>query len=242
MTEQLNEFKQPVGKAIHWKTAELPGSQPLTGQLCRIERLDMDRHAVDLYQSYPSVPDARHWTYLPYGPFDTLESYQDFLRTIVKSSDPLHYAVIDLVTGKAVGTFALMRIDVKNGVIEVGHVVYSPRMQRTSLSTETMFLLLKYVFEDLGYRRLEWKCDSLNAPSRTAAQRYGFTFEGIFRQAAVTRGRNRDTAWYSIIDSEYQGLRNAYSQWLAPLNFNGEGHQINKLSDFIARERLLMGD
>lgn len=148
----------------------------------------------------------------------------------------MHYAVVDQVSGKAVGTLALMRIDVPNGVIEVGYVTYSQRMKRTRLSTEAMSLLLKYVFEDLGYRRFEWKCDSLNAPSRAAALRYGFTFEGIFRQAIVTHQRNRDTAWHSIIDGEYPALRAAYAQWLDEHNFDEEGRQIEKLKELIMKE------
>lgn len=237
MTVRLNEFQQPIGAPLpEWQEAQLPGDKPLVGRYCRLERIDAERHAADLYEAYQDAPDSRNWTYLPYGPFATFEAYRNFLIETSGLNDPMHHAVIDLASGKAVGTFALMRIDAPNGVIEVGHVVYSSRMQRTRLSTEAMALLLKYVFADLGYRRFEWKCDSLNAPSRAAAQRYGFTFEGIFRQAVITRGRNRDTAWYSIIDSEYPVLRQAYERWLSPSNFDEAGHQIDKLGDCIVRE------
>jgi RimJ/RimL family protein N-acetyltransferase len=145
--------------------------------------------------------------------------------------------VIDSASGKAVGTFALMRIDPVNGVIEVGHVVYSPRLKRTRIATEAMFLLMQYVFDELGYRRFEWKCDSLNGPSRAAALRYGFTFEGIFRQAIVYRQRNRDTAWFSVIDSEWPVLRPSYTRWLSDANFDAEGGQVERLADLIARGR-----
>ena len=153
------------------------------------------------------------------------------------SVDPLHYTVIDLATGKAVGTLALMRIDRANGVIEVGHVTYSPRLKRTRIATEAMFLLMSHVFDDLGYRRFEWKCDSLNGPSRTAALRYGFTFEGIFRQAIVYRQRNRDTAWFSMLDGEWPALRPCYARWLDAGNFDAQGQQIERLADLIAQQR-----
>lgn len=238
MTTRLNEFGQPIGAALpHWNGAQLPDGRTLTGRYCRIERLDVERHAAELWQAHQDAPDGRDWTYLFTGPFDSFEAYRDYLQRIAPLTDPMHHAVIDLASGQAVGTFALMRIDAPNGVIEVGSVTYSPRMKRTRISTEVMALLLKLVFEDLGYRRFEWKCDSLNAPSRAAAQRYGFTFEGIFRQAVVTRGRNRDTAWYSIIDSEYPLLRKAYEQWLDASNFDEQGRQIRKLGDLIAQAR-----
>jgi RimJ/RimL family protein N-acetyltransferase len=236
VTALLNEFQQPVDVALPgWQGARLPGADPLVGRYCRLERIDAGRHAADLYEAYRDTPDGRDWTYLFAGPFDTFEAYRDYLAAAEKLADPMHHAVIDLASGRAVGTLALMRIDAPNGVIEVGSVTYSPRMRRTRISTEVMGLLLTYVFEGLGYRRFEWKCHALNAPSRAAALRYGFTFEGIFRQAVVTRGRNRDTAWYSIIDSEYPALRAAYDQWLDPSNFDEAGRQIETLGDVRSR-------
>lgn len=233
---RLNEFQQPIGRALpEWTPAKHPEQTVLTGRLCRLERLNVERHAKELYEAFQESPDARHWTYLPYGPFNTCDEYRDFLISMVELNDPFHYAVIDLSTKKAVGTVALMRIDAANGVIEIGHVVYSPKMQRTPLSTEVMALLLNYIFDDLGYRRLEWKCDSLNGPSRAAAERFGFTFEGVFRQLQVTQGRNRDTAWYSLLDSEYAVFRSAYEAWLAPANFDEAGLQIEKLAHFITK-------
>ncbi|WP_316672942.1 GNAT family protein [uncultured Tolumonas sp.] len=239
MTVRLNEFQQPIGAALSdWQGATFPSATTLAGLYCKLERIDAVRHAKDLYEAYQSAPDARDWTYLFAGPFDTFEAYLSYLTTAAKLTDPMHYAVIDLASGKAVGTLALMRIDASNGVIEVGAVTYSPRLKRTRISTEAISLLVKYVFEDLGYRRFEWKCDSLNAPSRAAALRYGFKFEGIFRQAIVTRQRNRDTAWHSIIDSEYPVLQTAYDKWLDKCNFDEAGKQIERLTDFILKEQM----
>ncbi|RFU48480.1 GNAT family N-acetyltransferase [Paraburkholderia sp. DHOC27] len=238
MEPRLNEYAQPIGAPVpDWQAARLPGSEPLVGRYCRIERVDVARHAEDLYEAYSAATDGRDWTYLAVGPFQSLDAYREHLTKAAASADPMHHAVIDLATGKAVGTLALMRIDAGNGVIEVGHVTYSPHLKRTRVATEAMALLLKYVFDDLGYRRFEWKCDSLNGPSRSAAQRYGFTFEGIFRQAIVYRGRNRDTAWYSIINSEYPALRKAFAQWLDERNFDAEGNQRTRLAELIGPQR-----
>jgi RimJ/RimL family protein N-acetyltransferase len=153
---------------------------------------------------------------------------------MTQEDDPMHFAVVDLNTGKAVGTLALMRQDPTNGVVEVGYVAFSPRLKQTPLASEAQFLLLSYVFEGLRYRRYEWKCDSLNAPSRKAARRLGFTFEGIFRQAVVYKGRSRDTAWYSIIDSERPEIGKALRAWLHPGNFDADGWQRRPLSDMRA--------
>ena len=235
---RLNDFMQPIGEPVtDWQGARLPGREPLVGRYCRIERVDVERHVEDLYQAYSEAADGRDWTYLAVGPFQSLDAYREHLTKAAALTDPMHHAVIDLATGKAIGTLALMRIDTANGVIEVGHVTYSPRLKRTRIATEVMALLLKYVFEDLGYRRFEWKCDSLNGPSRAAALRYGFKFEGIFRQAIVYRGRSRDTAWFSIIDSEYPALRTGFAQWLDERNFDAQGNQIERLADLIARQQ-----
>jgi RimJ/RimL family protein N-acetyltransferase len=235
---RLNEYQQPIGVALpDWRGAKLPGREPRVGRYCRIERVDVERHAEELYEAYRGAPDSRDWTYLSAGPFTSADAYREYLSKAATLTDPMHHTVIDLATGKAVGTLALMRIDAANGVIEVGHVTYSPLLKRTRIATEALALLMQYVFDDLGYRRFEWKCDALNAPSRDAALRYGYTFEGIFRQAIVTRGRNRDTAWYSIVDSEYPALREAYAQWLDPDNFDAAGQQKTRLADLIARRR-----
>ena len=238
MQPRHNEFEQPIGAPVpDWKGAEAPGRAPLTGRYCRIEPVDVERHAADLYDAYSSAADARDWTYLNVGPFDSLAASREHLTRMAASPDPLHHAVIDLATGKAVGTLALMRIDRVNGVIEVGHVTYSPRLKQTRIATEAMFLLMTQVFEVLGYRRFEWKCDSLNAPSRAAALRYGFTFVGIFRQAIVYHQRNRDTAWFSVLDGEWPALRAGYTRWLDAGNFDAQGKQIERLAHLIAQQR-----
>jgi len=238
MNNRLNAYQQPIGDDLpDWTGAKLPGATPLVGQYTRLERIDPEPHAAQLHQAYAEAPDARDWTYMTVGPFDTLAAYEAYLVRLVPSQDPMHYAVIDQASGAAVGTFALMRVDAPNGVIEVGSVAFSRRMQKTRLGTDVMATLLKHVFVDLGYRRFEWKCDVLNAPSRAAALRFGFAHEGLFRQAIVTRGRNRDTAWYSIIDREYPALATAYRNWLDPANFSSEGRQIRSLSACIAESR-----
>jgi RimJ/RimL family protein N-acetyltransferase len=168
---------------------------------------------------------------MPVGPFDNAEDYRRYAEGAASSIDPQHYAVIDRKTSKAAGTLALMRIDPKQGVIEVGSIMFSPLLQQTPTSTEAQFLLMTYVFDELGYRRYEWKCDSLNAPSRKTAERLGFKFEGIFRQAIVYKGRNRDTAWYSIIDEEWPQLKRAFQTWLSAQNFDEQGQQRKSLTD-----------
>jgi RimJ/RimL family protein N-acetyltransferase len=171
------------------------------------------------------------------GPFADLSSYRAWLDQVAKGNDPLFHAIIDKSSGKPVGVATFMRIDPPNGVIEVGNINYSPLLQRKPAATEAMYLMMVRVFDELGYRRYEWKCDSLNAPSRAAALRLGFRYEGLFRQAVVYKGRNRDTAWFSIIDSEWPALKRAYQQWLAPENFDARGQQKRKLPDLIAEVR-----
>ena len=202
----------------------------MVGRYCSIEKLDAERHAADLYAAYSEAPDGRDWTYMFAGPFSSLSQYVDYLRKETVKPDPLHHAIVDSRSGKPVGTAALMRIDPVNGVIEIGHLVYSPRLKRTRAGTEAMYLFMSRAFDELGYRRYEWKCDSLNGPSRQAAERYGFRFEGIFRQAVVYKGRSRDTAWFSILDNEWPALRTAFEAWLAPENFGEDGTQRRSLS------------
>ncbi|MGK2679335.1 GNAT family N-acetyltransferase [Serratia marcescens] len=236
MSELKNSFGQNVGRKLNnWNKVPLPNKDRFLGKYCVLERISAAKHGHELYNAYSEAPDERDWTYLPLGPFDNEESYQSFLLENERMSDPLHYAVIDKISGKPAGTVALMRMDATNGVIEIGYVIYSPRMKRTRISTEVVAILLKYVFEELGYRRVEWKCDSLNAASRNAAERFGFKLEGVFRQAMVNRGRNRDTAWYSLIDSQYHNVRMSYERWLSSDNFDENGHQREKLKDIIER-------
>lgn len=230
MCPPTNEYDQPIGPAMpDWTPRAAPTGVTLTGRLCRLEPVDPARHAADLYAAYRSGADHRGWTYMMAGPFEREEDYRAYAETIAQSTDPRHYAVIDLASGKAVGTLSLMRIDPNHGVIEVGNVMFSPLMQQTPISTEAQFLLMAYVFDDLHYRRYEWKCDALNAPSRTTAARLGFSFEGIFRQAVIYKGRSRDTAWFSIIDSEWPKLKTAFTRWLAADNFDADGRQKRSL-------------
>jgi RimJ/RimL family protein N-acetyltransferase len=199
----------------------------MEGLYCRLEPLAAERHAEALYTAFAGA--AENWTYLPQDPPAHVSAYRTWLEAVAQGNDPLFYALIDKRSGHAAGLAALMRIDTANGVIEVGNINYGPALKRSRAATEAIFLLARRVFEELGYRRFEWKCDSLNAASRRAALRYGFTFEGIFRQALVYKGRNRDTAWFSIIDREWTRLREGYARWLAPENFDAEGRQLQSL-------------
>jgi len=227
----LNAFQQPVGQPMpQWASRAAPSRVVLEGRFCRLEPLDPARHAAQLYAAYSQAQDGRDWTYMMAGPFTREQEYRDYAERIAAGSDPLHYAVIDTKAGVAVGTLSLMRIDTANGVIEVGNVAFSPLLKQTPVSTEAQFLLMQYAFGELGYRRYEWKCDSLNAPSRKAAARLGFQFEGIFRQAVIYRGRSRDTAWFSIVDGEWPARKAAFKQWLLPENFDADGSQRTSLA------------
>ena len=202
----------------------------MVGRWCRLEAVDVDQHAARLFAAYMDAPDSRDWTYLFAERPETEALFRTYLTNLSTSEDPLHYAVVDQSTDWPVGTAALMRIDPAHGVIEVGSIAYSPRLKRTRVATEAMYLLMRRVFEELGYRRYEWKCDSLNVASRSAAVRYGFTFEGVFRRAVVYKGRSRDTAWYSIIAEEWPCVRNALQTWLDPDNFDEHGQNRRTLS------------
>ena len=237
MGERTNSFGQAIGFPIpQWSPRPRPSREVLEGRYCRLERLDPAQHTADLYDAN-SADDGRGWTYLPYGPFSSQEDYAEWVKGAAASQDPLFYAIIDKASRRAVGVAALMRIDPANGVIEVGNIKYSLALQRTVAATEAMYLLMQYVFDELGYRRYEWKCDSLNEPSKAAAVRLGFTYEGTFRQAVVYKGRNRDTTWFSIIDREWPALKSAYGQWLAPANFDADGRQRRRLPDLISEGR-----
>jgi RimJ/RimL family protein N-acetyltransferase len=226
MSERKNQYDQPVGRPVAgWTERPRPSRRTLVGRHCRLEPVDPPRHAADLFAAYMEAPDARDWTYLFSERPETAPLFAEYLARLAKSEDPLHYTIVDTATAKAAGTAALMRIDPAHGVIEVGSIAYSPRLKRTRAGTEAMYLLMRLVFDDLGYRRYEWKCDSLNGPSRAAALRYGFTFEGTFRDAIVYKGRNRDTAWYSIVAEEWPRIRSAFEAWIDPENFDGHGRQ-----------------
>jgi RimJ/RimL family protein N-acetyltransferase len=231
MSEQRNRYDQPIGPSVSgWSERSRPARHAVQGRYCRLEPVDPKRHAAELFAAYMEAPDTRDWTYLFAERPATPSAFEEYMARLAASEDPLHYAIVEVETNKPVGTAALMRIDPVHGVIEVGSIAYSPRVKRTRSGTEAMYLLMKLVFDDLGYRRYEWKCDSLNGPSRAAAQRYGFTFEGIFRRAVIYKGRSRDTAWYSIVAEEWPRIRSAFNAWLEPENFDEHGRQKRTLN------------
>ena len=210
----------------------LPERRALQGRFGRLEPLDDGKHGESLWRAVEGA-DAM-WHYLPYGPFPDEAALRTWLKERAKLADPLYYAVIDGKSGRALGCVTLMRIDQQNGVIETGHIFFSPLLQKTPLATEAVFLQAKHVFDDLGYRRFEWKCDSANEPSRRAAKRFGFAFEGVFRQHLIVKGRNRDTAWFSIIDKEWPARKAAFERFLSPDNFDPQGKQKLSLSSLNA--------
>lgn len=230
MNRRVNEFGQPIGPALpDWRPPPRPARTVLAGCYCRVEPLDVERHARDLYEANALDRGGRMWTYLFSGPFASFDEYLAWLSPRPASEDPLFFAFVDTGRGTAVGLGSYLRIDPGNGAVEVGHLQFSPLMQRTPAATEAMYLMMRNAFA-LGYRRYEWKCDALNAASRRAAERLGFTFEGIFRQAVVYKGRNRDTAWFSVIDSEWPALDAAFRAWLDPANFDADGRQRRSLA------------
>lgn len=228
---RINSYGQPIGDPVaNWTERPRPPRTPMVGRHCRIEPLQAGSHAEGLHAAYALDEDGRHWTYLPYGPFGSAAEYASFVRSIEWSKDPQFFAILD-ASSQPVGVASYLRIEPSMGVIEVGHLRFSSRMQGTTTSTEAMYLMMRRAFEELGYRRYEWKCDALNAPSRAAAERLGFRYEGTFRQALVTKSRNRDTAWFSIVDAEWPALRQAFEQWLDPGNFDAQGRQRRKLAE-----------
>jgi RimJ/RimL family protein N-acetyltransferase len=229
---------RPIGPVVDSHPAKRPERVTLKGRWVTLAPLDREAHAKDLFEA--SSGDATReavWDYLFNGPFADLKEFAADIEIKAKAADPHYFAIIDNSSGRAVGYESLMRIDAPNRVIEVGGIMYSPAMQRTAGATEAQYLLAAYVFDELGYRRYEWKCNSFNAPSRRTALRLGFRFEGIFRNHLVVKGHNRDTAWFSILDSEWPALKGAYDKWLAPENFGQQGQQRVALSDLISAAR-----
>ena len=231
MEFEYNKRGQPVGLPVPgWSPRPRPPRTSMRGRFCTVEPLDSNRHTAQLFAAYAEDTEGQLWTYLPRGPYASLDEYRCWTEDAATHDDPLTHAIIDNATGAAVGTAAYMRIEPAVGVIEIGSITYSPRLQRRPAATEAMYLMMRRVFDELGYRRYEWKCDSLNAPSRAAARRLGFRYEGLFRQATMTRGRNRDTAWFSVIDKEWSVLRQAFERWLDPANFDADGRQRQNLA------------
>ena len=232
-----NQFDQPVGEPLtDWHDSRQPSLTPIEGQSCCLAPLDPVQHMADLFAVFSAQSSEKDWTYLPYGPFHSHDEFSVWLTSQSKHQDPFFYAIMNKDSHKAVGLASYSQINPAHGSIEVGHIHFSPTLQRTTLATEAMFLMMKHAFEDLGYRRYEWKCDALNERSRKAALRLGFTFEGIFRQAVIYKGRNRDTAWFSVIDKEWPRIKQAFEKWLSPKNFDTQGQQLASLG--LVRETL----
>jgi RimJ/RimL family protein N-acetyltransferase len=236
--EFLNALGQPLGAPVPgWQGARRPPKSPMDGRTCWLEPLDPARHAAPLFEALAEDAEGRLWTYLSAGPFKDLAEYRAWLLAHAMGDDPQCHAVIDRRSGRPLGTASYLRIDPRAGSIEVGAITYSPRLQRTAVATEAMYLMMRRAFEELGYRRYEWKCNALNAASRRAADRLGFTYEGLFRQATVVKGHNRDTMWLSILDSEWPAVKGGLERWLDPANFDAAGRQRQPLGALIAEQR-----
>ena len=230
--------ESPLGAAIEWKPAALPARQPLRGRFVLVRPLNARADAEPLYEvSHPPGGDEAIWRYLPDGPYESVDSYRQRLEVAQALDDPLCFTLARLPGEQPEGIATYLRMAPEHGVIEIGHIWFGTPLQRTPAATEAIYLLLRHAFDDLGYRRMEWKCNSLNAGSRRAAERFGFHFEGVFRQHMVVKGRNRDTAWYAITDHEWPAVRAGLEAWLAGENFDPDGGQRQRLGDLIARAR-----
>ncbi len=226
--QRTDEFGQPIGRPVSWSAREPVRPVTLVGRWSRIEPV-AQHHLAQLYDALVVHSPESIWTYLAVGPFTGPAGLNGWLRELHDDPGSVPHAIC-MPDGRAVGIASYLRLDHVNGSAEVGGIAMSAELQRTTASTEAMYLMARHVFDDLGYRRYEWKCDSLNAPSRRAATRLGFTFEGTFRNALVYKGRNRDTEWYSIIDDEWPSIRAAFERWLGPANFDDAGHQLTPLA------------
>ena len=229
--ERKNELGQPIGEpVVDFRPCLPPPRREMVGRYCRVTPLHIASDAVALYSAFSADASNRIWTYLPYGPFEKAEDYHALLEEKASGDDPIFFGIRRVEATAPEGVAAYMRIEPVVGVLEVGHLCFSPALQNTRAATESMYLMMRLVFEELGYRRYEWKCDALNEKSRAAALRLGFRFEGIFRQATIYKGRSRDTAWFSIIDSEWPVLRSVFEAWLDPANFDENGVQRTRLA------------
>ncbi|MBP3127377.1 GNAT family protein [Thalassospira sp. ER-Se-21-Dark] len=232
-TPHKDIFGKPVGHPVeNWTGCAMPPRKDMIGSHVIVSPLDVARDATQLFDANSKVPDGSRFAYLPTGPFADFTAYKAWLDGMNASNDPMLHTIIDKATDMAVGVAAFMRMDANNGVIEIGNINYAPALSKTIGGTEAMYLMMKRAFDELGYRRYEWKCDDQNAPSRAAATRYGFTYEGTFRNHMVYKGRNRDTAWFSVIVEEWPAVKAAFEAWLAPDNFDEAGKQRKRLEDF----------
>jgi RimJ/RimL family protein N-acetyltransferase len=229
---QNSGVARPLGEPVDWSGARRAQPLELRGPRVLLRPVDPDGDAASLYcASHPPEGDERIWTYLPYGPYESVEALKGWLLEATASEDPLFFAIAPLPEERPLGIASYLRITPAEGAIEIGHIWFGTPLQRTVAATEAIFLLARHAFDDLGYRRLEWKCNALNDASRGAAERFGFTFEGVFRRHQVVKGRNRDTAWYSIVDDEWPAIRAAFETWLAPDNFDADGRQRSSLRE-----------
>ncbi|PKR56870.1 GNAT family N-acetyltransferase [Thalassospira lohafexi] len=227
-----DDFGKPVGLPIeNWSGCEFPPRTDMTGRHVIVSPIDVERDAQQLFDANGKAADGSRFTYLSTHAFDDFASYKAWLVGMAANADPMLHTIIDVATNKAVGVAAFMRIDAANGVVEIGNINYAPALSKTIGGTEAMYLMMKRAFDELGYRRYEWKCDDHNAPSRAAAARYGFSYEGTFRNHMVYKGRNRDTAWFSITVEEWPALRTAFEAWISPDNFDETGAQRKRLQD-----------
>ncbi|MBV9684589.1 MAG: GNAT family N-acetyltransferase [Solirubrobacterales bacterium] len=230
--------KPPVGAALDWRGASRPGRSVLEGRHARVRPLDAAGDAESLFaQSHPPLADRNLWTYLPTGPYGAASEMRSALEQAERSEDPLFFTLVALADERPAGIASYLRITPEHGVIEIGHIWFDASLRRSTAATEVIYLLAAHAFDELGYRRLEWKCNALNQASRRAAERFGFRFEGVFRRHMVIKGRNRDTAWYAITDEEWPAVRHGFRAWLRPENFDAGGRQRRPLGDLIARAR-----
>jgi RimJ/RimL family protein N-acetyltransferase len=228
----------PLGAAVAWTPVERPSRAPLRGAHVLLRPVDAAADVEALHgASHRPIGDPAIWTYLPYGPYERPAEMRELLDWAQTSEDPLFFALVPLPEGKPTGLASYLRITPEFGVIEIGHIWFGTALQRTSAATEAIYLLARNAFDELGYRRLEWKCNALNAASRRAADRFGFSFEGVFRNHMVVKGRNRDTAWYAITDADWPAIRSGYERWLAPENLEPDGRQKRTLGDLMAESR-----
>ena len=233
MTSERNgQSSLPIGPTLDASLSARPKRTTLRGRLVTVTALDPQAHTQALYEGTHGTDKRQIWLYLNDGPFADISQFRAYMNKRAQSEDPLSFAIIDNATGRAVGHASYMRIVPEHRVIEVGNIFYTPALARTAGATECMYLMARHVFEDLKYRRYEWKCNALNEPSRRAALRLGFSFEGIFRQHMIVKGRNRDTAWYAMLDHEWPARRVRFEKWLAPDNFDANGRQRVSLSSF----------
>lgn len=220
-----------VGHKVDTTPAQTPGPESIEGTHVKLERLSLT-HTDDLYQCIGSPGTETLWRYVPDGPFHSRDSWRLYLKQCTEDTSKSFYTILDRSTSRALGFFALFTSDLANRATEIGYVVFGHSLQRTRAATEAVYLLSRHAFERLGFRRNVWKCNDLNGPSKRAAVRYGFVYEGIFRQHLIVKGRNRDTAWYSMVDGEWPEVKKAFEAWLADANFDGQGRQMKSLADF----------